>query len=269
MATSSRVTSGQAAAPSVVEDEALQKTGVTQIFSLRRIVQILGSLIVAFSIISFIGQVIVQFVVPNNEVISRVTHWLDVNAESSIPTWYASLTLMLCSILLAFIAYAAKVQNRPYPLHWASLSVGFALLSLEEVIGIHSQVFKVLRSGVSITKGSGYILVLGALALAGLAVLVLLYGRFFLHLPKRWRYLFVTGLIIYLTGVLATDTVGDYLRTAFGESSILYTVVLTVEEALEMTGVLIFIYALVDYIRQYIGSIHFQVRDPQRPVASE
>jgi hypothetical protein len=236
--------------------------------SVRRVVQGLSILILAFSLVSFIGQVVSEFVVPNNDYVERIAHWLDVNAEASIPTWYAALALMSCSVLLAIIALAGRRHGRPYPLQWGLLSIGFALLSLEEIIGVHSQATKVLRTVASSTDGAGlvYILVLGAMAVVGIIVLVALFGRFFLHLPRRWRILFGIGLVIYLIGVLASDAVGDVLRSAFGEAGLVYIVVLTLEEALEMIGVLIVIYGLLEYIRTFVGGVRIEVRGTERAV---
>jgi hypothetical protein len=228
----------------------------------RRVVQVLAVLITGFSLVSFSGQVVSEFVITGNDYVDRIAHWLDVNAEASIPTWYAAVTLLSCSVLLAVIAVSARRRDRPYPAQWAILSIGFALLSLEEIIGVHSQATKVLRSVVGSTDGSGitFVLILGALGLVGVVVLAALFGRFFLHLPRRWRILFGIGLVAYLFGVLASDAVGDTLRAAFGEAGLPYIVVLTLEEALEMIGVLIFIYALLEYARTYVGVVQLEVR---------
>ena len=55
---------------------------------------------------------------------------------------------------------------------------------------------------------------------------------------------------------------GDYLISAAGDATLAYDIVLTVEEALEMTGVLIFIVMLLEYIRTFVGTGSFAVTDP-------
>jgi hypothetical protein len=232
----------------------------------RRVSRIVAVVIATLCLVSFVGQVVSEFVITENEYIDKIAEWVDVNAEASIPTWYATITLMACSVMAAVIAVTARVRGRPYPLQWALVSVGFALLSLEEILGVHSQATKVLRSVVSITEGFGYVLVLGAIGLVGLAILAVVFGRFFMDLPSRWRRWFTIGAVIYLIGVFASDLVGDYLFTATeGETSLLYESVLTVEEALEMTGVLIFIVLLLEYIRVFVGPLAIEVRDPGGP----
>jgi hypothetical protein len=235
--------------------------------SVQRIARILAILIATLCLVSFAGQIVSEFVITENQYIDKIAEWVDVNAEASIPTWYAAITLMACSVLAAVIAVAARMRGRAYPLQWALVSIGFAMLSLEEILGIHSQATKVLRSVVSITEGFGYVLVLGAVGLVGLAILAVVFGRFYMDLPSRWRRWFTIGAVIYLIGVFASDLVGDYLFTATGETSLLYEFVLTVEEALEMAGVLIFIVMLLEYIRTFVGGLAVEVRDPEGAVA--
>jgi hypothetical protein len=124
----------------------------------RRVALVLGCLIVLFSVASFVGQIVSEFVVTENKYLDRIAEWLDVNREGSIPTWYATVTLMACAVMLGIIALEAFRRRRPYPFHWAALAVAFALLSLEEILGIHSEATRVLRSIVSITEGPGYAL---------------------------------------------------------------------------------------------------------------
>jgi hypothetical protein len=237
--------------------------------AIRRVALSLASLIALFSVASFIGQVVSEFIIVENQYVDRITDWLDVNAEASVPTWYAAITLMACAVMLAVIAIDARARRRPYPLHWAALAVIFGFLSLEEILGIHSQATKVLRSIVSITEGPGYILALGGIGLVVLGLLAVVFGRFYLHLPPRWRWWFTAAAVIYLIGVFASDAVGDYLRTASGDSTLPYIVVLTLEEALEMIGVLIFIVMLLEYIRSFVGPFSFEVREPSERTATD
>lgn len=218
--------------------------------------------IAVLSVTSFVAEVIADFVIVGNKYVTRIAEWLEVDREASLPTWYAVITLMACAVLLAIIALDAFQRRRPFPRHWAALAAIFALLSLEEIIGIHSEVTQRLRDLVSITEGFGYALALSAIALVGLALVALLFGRFYLHLPVRWRMWFTIGAVIYLIGVFASDAVGDYLITESGAPTLAYVVVQTVEEAFEMTGVLIFIVMLLDYIRTFVGPVSFEVTDP-------
>lgn len=220
-----------------------------------RLARWLAGLIVLLSVMSLIGQLISEFVIVENEYVDTVTHWFDVNAEASIPTWYAAITLFAVGAMLGVIAIAARRRGRPFVLQWTLLAFGFAALSLEEVIGVHSQATKVLRRAMDATEGPLPLIGLGLLGLVALAVAVALFGRWFRALPRRWRTWFAIGGLAYLAGVLGSDAIGDYLASTFGGGSLLYILVLTIEEALEMTGVLIFIVLFLEYIARFVGPV--------------
>lgn len=228
----------------------------------RRLGTALAVVIVVLSAVSFAGEVISDFVIVDNKYVDRIVEWIDVNREGSIPTWYATITLASCAALLGIIALDAARRRKQYPFHWAALGLIFALLSLEEILGIHSEATGRLRELVSITDGPGYAIALALIGLVGLAIVALLFGRFYLHLPSRWRTWFTIAAVVYAIGVFASDAVGDYLITAAGEPTLAYDVVLTVEEALEMTGVLIFIVMLLEYMRTFVGPVSVAVTDP-------
>jgi hypothetical protein len=222
----------------------------------------LAVVIIVLSVVSFVGEIVSDFVIVDNKYVDRIVEWIDVNREGSIPTWYGTITLASCAVLLGLIAVDAARHRKPFPFHWAALGVIFALLSVEEILGVHSEATGRLRELVSITDGPGYAIALALIALVGLAIVALLFGRFYLHLPARWRTWFTIAAVIYAIGVFASDAVGDYLITSAGEPTLAYDIVLTIEEALEMTGVLIFIVMLLEYIRTFVGTVTFAVTDP-------
>ena len=242
--------------------ERLEGESQRRSISIRRVAGILAIVIVALSVTSFVVEVLADFVIVGNKYLDRIAEWLEVDREASVPTWYATITLGACAAMLAIIARDAQVRRRPFPRHWAALAVIFALLSLEEILGIHSEATQRLRDVVSITDGAAYAIALAAIAVLGLLIVAVAFGRFYLHLPVRWRLWFTIGAVIYLIGVFASDAVGDYLVNASGEGTLAYVIVQTVEEALEMIGVLIFIVMLLDYIRSFVGSLTFAVTDP-------
>jgi hypothetical protein len=63
----------------------------------------------------------------------------DFNTEANIPTFYSSLALISCSILLAFIFLAHKRQGSSYK-PWRGLSIIFLFLSIDEIATIHEWV---------------------------------------------------------------------------------------------------------------------------------
>jgi hypothetical protein len=196
------------------------------------------------------------------------------NNDSSISAWYTSLTLMLCSVLLAIIAAAKRQNNGRYTLHWSVLSIIFLLLSMDEVVRFHETVMGPL--GVAIVDFLGFSLegflfytwvVPGAI----FALIVLLtYLKFLASLPKKTLLLFLVAGAIFVGGALGVELLDAreayLLETGAGNAddktvavSVWHLVLALSEEGLEMFGVVVFIYALLSYIRSYVTAATVQI----------
>ncbi|MGY8769769.1 MAG: hypothetical protein ACKVH8_15225 [Pirellulales bacterium] len=68
-------------------------------------------------------------------------------------------------------------------------------------------------------------------------------------------FLFAGG--VFVSGAIGIEVLSATIADANGENNLAYACVVTLEEACEMFGVVIFIYALCDYIERDIGSLSF------------
>jgi hypothetical protein len=81
------------------------------------------------------------------------------------------------------------------------------------------------------------------------AGLVLFLYNFLLRLPSKTRNLFILSGLIFVSGAIGLELLEGYYDSLLGTNY--YTVVLyTIEEAMEMVGVIIFIYALLNYLSE-------------------
>lgn len=82
----------------------------------------------------------------------------------------------------------------------------------------------------------------------GVGAVAVFFIPFLLHLPRRCRVLFVLAASLYLGGALGVERWTD----RFAEQDLLdtleYNLWTTVEESLEMLGVVLFIYTLLAYM---------------------
>jgi hypothetical protein len=187
---------------------------------------------------------------------------LKVAADSSIPTWYSSIALLLCSVLLATIAATKKRQGERYATHWGVLSAIFLILSVDEVARIHETVGDVsysLATFVGFTP-SGFIYYFWVVPGAIFVLAVLLaYARFLLHLPKRTRLLLLAAGGVFVVGAIGVEMLGSRLvfenvvqsrgklQPASVNPQVMIVVAVAIEELLEMLGIVIFVYALLSY----------------------
>lgn len=168
------------------------------------------------------------------------------NAEENIPALYSSLALVFCALLLALIAWATKRSGRPYFRHWAGLSAIFLFLGMDESLSFHESSTVPLRKALD-TSGAlfyAWIIPYGLF----LAVLLAVYARFLLRLPGETRRAFLLAAGLYVSGAMLFEIPGGIYDEAFGRHTPLYSAISTLEELLEMGGIVVFIRALAAYL---------------------
>lgn len=174
--------------------------------------------------------------------------FFSVAGEGKLPTFYSGVTLLAAAALLGLIAAHARPRGG-FRLHWAGLGVIFALMAMDEMVAIHELSSGVLRSYLGITGGPLYhAWVIPALAF--LVFVALAYFRFLVALPSRSRALFVTAGAIYVAGVLGMEMAGSAYSAAHGQD-LAYGTLSSVEEVLEMSGIVVFIYGLMDHLQHH------------------
>ncbi len=217
----------------------------------KKVALVLILVAVFLTLISAIAQYIALSLGITN---SRTFGLLFVGEDESVPAWYSSMLLLLCSVLLAVTAYAKKVAGDRYSLHWMALSAIFLFLSVDEGIRIHE---KMAPLGRLILEGAGLSgsFVIRAWVVPG-AILVLIvtlaYLRFLVALPHKTRNLFFLAGLLFVGGAMGMEMLSDFYVNLFGgvENMSLSQIVVRIaipyaEESLEMLGVIVFIYALM------------------------
>lgn len=191
-----------------------------------------------------------------------VVRFFDLNSEFNLPTFYASGLLSFAAVLLAVIAVLERQLGRSGVIHWATLSAGFLVMALDESATLHERLAPPLRQyfGEHLAEVFHFAWVLPGI------VLVLLLGLGFLpfvmRLPGRTRLAFVAAAIIFLGGALGVELLEGYLYAQAGRLTAVYSAVATAQEVLEMGGVILFIWALLDYLGVHHGALHLSFRSP-------
>jgi len=171
---------------------------------------------------------------------------LDVDREANIPTWFSSSVLLLCSALLAAITSSVKTRGDHYTPYWGIMSVIFVLLSVDETIGVHERWIEPLQASLD-THGLLYY----AWVIPGgafVVIFLLAYMRFVFNLPVKIQRLFIAAGGLYVLGSLGMEMAGGLIIEELGDvRNLPYLTLTTIEEFLEMTGAIIFLYALMQY----------------------
>ena len=90
------------------------------------------------------------------------------------------------------------------------------------------------------------------LAMAVIAASVLVFRRFLLRLARATAIAFVVAGVVYLAGAVGTELFGGRYFEQHGRD-LTYAALGTLEETLEVTGVILFITALLEYRRSMDG----------------
>ncbi len=237
-----------------------------------RFSQILVVVIVFLTLASAAGSFLEPISVDNYLLVELKESFIrlfNVNGEANITTWYSASALLLCSLLLGIIALCKKMNHGDYALHWGILSLIFLYLSVDEAAVIHEMAVKPLRDLFNL----GGFFYYGWIIPAGIAVLIfgLAYLKFLLRLPSKTRWLFLVAGGIFVGGAIGMEAISgllDYLysqeRMASDEIVIIFE---TIEEFMEMLGIVVFIHALLDYTSSHLKKISFHIGN-QQPAGS-
>lgn len=228
------------------------------------------ALCVVFLVLAHIAMQAIRLCTGRDTVYGLVP-MLDLGRERNLPAFYSSIAILVCSVFLTIIGAAKRKQKEPYALHWLALAAIFLFLSADEALGLHELWYEAVKSHF---KLSGF-LYAGWVIPYGLAVLLLgvTFWRFLMKLPARTRRLFIVAGAIYVVGALCMEMVGGkYLEMVGGvdtpddQRGVAWVIYATIEETLEMAGIVVFIYALTSYIDEELRALRIRIAaSPEEP----
>lgn len=184
----------------------------------------------------------------NQFVANALLYFFDASLEGNIPTLFSVLILFVCSMLLLLLFLTDQSLLRTNRKYWLSLSLIFLFLTIDEAVRIHEQ-FNKLQTVIG-SDGGGYLKYPWILPYAFMAALACVFFLGFLRtLPDRTRKLFFFAGMIYVTAALGFEVFEGRMAKLYGTGHIYDKLLCAIEEFLEMGGIIIFLYALLDYLR--------------------
>jgi hypothetical protein len=226
-----------------------------QIFP-RRTSQFLLLVVLTLVLASLVGK-FTQYFLPDYFMRDFLAELFNVDSEQNIPALYSWSVLLLCSILLATIAHAKKVAGESYVRHWASLSIIFLFLSLDEAVSLHEYLSGPMKSALNT---SGFLTFAWVIPFAIFVIVCFLaFLRFLTALPAKTRRLFLLAGSIYVGGAMGMELVGGYYADLYGKQNMMYAMMATIEEFFEMLGIVVFIYALLSYMSSYMKGVSLRI----------
>lgn len=157
----------------------------------------------------------------------------DLDEEESFGTWFSAVMLLVASTILIYQARVLRAREDAWFRYWMILGWAFCLLSIDEVVGLHELMNTVFE------KKSWTLAGFGVLVFTGLA-----------YLPFLWHYRWRTAILFVIAGAIyGGGAVGIEHFSGTDINSLRYNMLTGLEEGMEMLGIIILIYAALDFIR--------------------
>lgn len=171
--------------------------------------------------------------------------WL--GAEFSVPSWFSSLMLGLSSATLLAIAMVRRRIGWP-PAAMAALAAVMVFLSMDEMLSFHEVALPQLTRPFFPDAPS----TARTWTIAGVALAAIVAGAMLptlARLPVQTRRLMVIAGAVYVAGACGFEALSGFFDgpTSYWPDPTLYTAAMTMEETLEMLGVVILMHALTSY----------------------
>ena len=164
----------------------------------------------------------------------------DVDEENNLPTWFSGFLLGVTSFWIWIAAEDKRRTSDRWWIHWKALALGFFVLSIDEIAGLHESFNTVTDATWAIPGGI-------------LALLVgLTFFSFLWSLPTATRNAFFLAGCIYVGGAVGVEILGAPMDA----DTMTYNLTTVVEEGMEMAGVLLFLMALLQYMSRQQGEPH-------------
>lgn len=210
----------------------LQQKGITKFLSLVAFILIMIHIVI-LCIYYYIGD-------PDTFDFVRM---FDLDMERNVPTLFSSALLLIAGFLFYLLSKSPKEVTNGSRKYWLGLSLVFTFLAFDESAKIHEQLGDLTENFVD---ASGYLHYPWVISY-GILVLVLaaFYLRFFLKMERKVFWSFMGAAVIYLGGAIGFELLGANESSQHGTETVLYSVLYTIEESLEMYGVIFLIYILL------------------------
>ncbi|MGE0802691.1 MAG: hypothetical protein AB7G13_36325 [Lautropia sp.] len=185
----------------------------------------------------------------------------DMGVEANMPTFFSGFQLIVCALLLTAIACVHCRDRNRYKVHWAVLAGLFYYLAADELSGLHELTIRPIRELFpDLATGLFYWawVIPGMVFVAAFGVV---FARFVLHaLPRLVRTRMIVGGLLFVAGAIGVEMPEARHAQRHGTENMTYGLYVLVEEFLEMTGVLVFLSGVLEYLRTSIGPTVVEVR---------
>jgi hypothetical protein len=190
----------------------------------------------------------IYFRMPDRGFALNLVKRFGLNRDGNVPTLYSAFLLFAAAAFLYLVYKGAKAKGEKNAFsHWLVLCFLFIFLGLDEATQIHEFTSGIVKK-IADRPLPGflrhawiipYLLLIGAVGLH--------YLRFVLKLPARTRNQFIVAGLVYVGSAMGLEML-EGMYEARGGHALLVLQLQTIEETFEMLAVILFNYALMQYL---------------------
>jgi hypothetical protein len=176
----------------------------------------------------------------------------DFDTEYNIPSIYSTFAIFISATLLWLISFHSRKSSDFLARRWKALALIFIYLGFDELMSIHEELSRVVNfffHDVPFFSESRLWILPYSLLLVGF---FLYFIKFFLRLPRKIQIHFVLAGLMYVGGAVGMEIVSDQYAIKHG-AGVMYALLSTLEETMEMLGIIMFIRILLIYIVRYMN----------------
>jgi hypothetical protein len=225
------------------------------VISPQRITLFLTSIVVVLILVHSLGQFSRYYL--GDDYLYGLVPLFTLGSEHNVPAYYSALAILFCSLLLTVIAVGRRRRRASDVRYWWGLAGIFLFLSVDEALEVHEHLIGPMQMLLNAPEQRYFVWLIPYAAL--LLVFGVLYARFILQLPKPTRRRFILAGLVYLSGAAGLEIVGGLYYESHGHTTLTFTVLESLEDALEMLGIVMFIHALASYICSELEGLRLRI----------
>jgi len=178
------------------------------------------------------------------------------DGEGNVPAIFSTWLFLLNAVIFLIVWKAACLSGDSHKI-WLFLSSVFVFLAFDESISIHERLINPLRQALGATGIFYYAWIIPYGIGVGLVSIFAI--PVFWRMQKRIRFWFGLSAATYLVATIGLEMIsGKYLVMMNEQKDIVWIFMVTVEESLEMVGLILLVYAQLLLLRnKYNGFLIF------------
>lgn len=232
----------------------------TRALRIARIDALVGGVFLLVLLLSLCGTVLTYST--GNAILHRLAELVLFEEERNLPTLFNFALLVANMAALGVVAAFAFGGGDAWRWHWLVLALFFLFLAYDEAAQVHEMLNNVMAR---VVDASGFLAF--AWVIPGIAVVLavaLAFGRFLLALPRRTARAFLLAGLLYVGGALGVEMIGANLWSNRGWDNMAYSLLATLEETLEMTGLIVLLHGTLGVLAGPGGVLRFEVQQAGR-----